>query len=430
MNLIEVKQRVIKSKLFKDSFWAVFGNGIGDGLMLLAGILIARILGKDVYGEYGMVKSTMFYIASFATFGLGFTSTKYIAQYISEQSQYIKCIVRDSITITLVFSGLIALLLVSFAHPLANFVEEPSLKIAFQALAGVVMFRAITRTQIGILSGFKQFQLIARNSVISGIFLLLICIPFSYYAGLKGSLLALFFSQLFNSIINYVSIKTIIKGVHNQVLKDFKKELINFSFPVALQESSYTLCHWTGIMLLTRYSSVGELGLYTAAAQWNAIITMVPGLLSNVFLSYLSSTVNDYSNHKKTVMRMLSINFVCTLLPFGAVYILAGFIASFYGPSFVDLPNVLRVLTFATIFDVCANVFKSEFMALGKTWTLFAVRCFRDVMLVVGVFVVLNIRGAEGGALSYGFVMVSVSVFFLIACVTIYRILIRKNNSK
>ena len=45
------------NKFFKDSFWAVFGNGMGYALLLLAGIIIARFLGKDLYWEYGFVKT-------------------------------------------------------------------------------------------------------------------------------------------------------------------------------------------------------------------------------------------------------------------------------------------------------------------------------------------------------------------------------------
>ena len=66
--LTEITHRLRNSQLFKDSFWAVFGNGLGNFLLLMAGILIARLLGKDVYGEYGMVKTTMFHMAAFSTF--------------------------------------------------------------------------------------------------------------------------------------------------------------------------------------------------------------------------------------------------------------------------------------------------------------------------------------------------------------------------
>ena len=59
--------RIKDSSLFKDSFWAVFGNGLGNFFLLFAGILIARSLGKDVYGAYGLSKAIMFQVAVFST---------------------------------------------------------------------------------------------------------------------------------------------------------------------------------------------------------------------------------------------------------------------------------------------------------------------------------------------------------------------------
>ena len=76
IDLPSLYQKIKTNKLAKDSFWSIFGNGLGNLLLLIAGIIIARFLGKDLYGEYGIVKTTMFYIAAFSTFGLGYTSTK------------------------------------------------------------------------------------------------------------------------------------------------------------------------------------------------------------------------------------------------------------------------------------------------------------------------------------------------------------------
>ena len=106
-------------------------------------------------------------------------------------------------------------------------------------------------------------------------------------------------------------------------------------------------------MLLTKYASVGELGLYSAGAQWNSIVLMIPSLLSNVVLSYLSGSVNDEKQHDKMVNRMLLINFATTMIPFVGVYVFANFIASFYGSSFVGLPELMRVMVFTTILESC-----------------------------------------------------------------------------
>lgn len=417
----KIRVTLLNSKLFRDSFWAVFGNGIGNALMLFSGIIIARLLGKELYGEYGIVKTTMFYIASFATLGLGVTSTKYIASLISENSIHVGNIIRDSISITLIFSGLIAFILFISASSLADFLNESSLVIAFKALAIVIIFKAITTTQIGILAGFKNFKTIAINSLLSGFVMLLLCIPLTYKFGLKGSLATLLISQIFNSLINFFSIRKKSKDIPLIKNVSYKKELICFSFPVALQESSFTICNWAAIMMLTKISSIGEVGLYTASAQWNSIITMIPGLLINVVLSYLSGSVNQKHLHEKTLKLMLCVNFITTIIPFIIVYFLANFIASFYGDSFSEMPSVLRVLTFSTILEACASVYKSELLALGKTWLLFSIRFVRDFVLVVSVFVLLNYTDGKNGAIMYSWAVVIMSVIFLLTLFIVYK---------
>lgn len=416
-----IKQK-INSKLFRDSFWAVFGNGIGNALMLLSGIIIARLLGKDLYGEYGIVKTTMFYIASFATLGLGVTSTKYIASLISQNSTHVGNVIRDSMHITLLFSGLIAFVLFLSSSFLANFLNEASLAIAFKTLAIIIIFKAITTTQIGILAGFKKFKTIAVNSVCSGLAMFVLSIPLTYVFGLKGSLLTLLLSQMFNTLINFYSVRKESRITPMAKNVSYKKELIFFSFPVALQESSFTICNWVAIMMLTKYSSLGEVGVYTASAQWNSIITMIPGLLVNVVLSYLSGSVNAKRQHEKTLKLMLCINFATTIFPFVIVYILANYIASFYGESFGEMSSVLRVLTFSTILEACSSVYKSELLALGKTWLLFSIRFVRDLILVLSVFMLLNYTDGYNGAIMYSWAVVIMSTIFFLVLFLTYKI--------
>lgn len=420
---------VKNNKFFKDSFWAVFGNGFGNGFLLLAGILIARFLGKELYGEYGVVKTTMFYIASFATLGLGVTSTKYIATLLNSKPIHVKNVIHDAMTITVIFSSIIAIIIFIIAPFLANLLNEEQLVLALRALSVVIIFKAITTTQIGVLAGFKEFKTIALNSLSSGLLMLVICVPLTYFWGLKGALLSLLFSQIFNSIVNYMGIKRKSRSFSFVEKVSYKKELAYFSFPVALQESSFAICNWAAIMLLTKLSSMGEVGLYTASAQWNSIITMIPGLLINVILSYLSSSINNSIKHKKTLKLMLRINFFTTIIPFVIVYFLADFIASFYGKSFEGMPSVLRILTFSTILEACASVYKSELLALGKTWLLFSVRLFRDMILVIGVYILLTFSNGVDGAIMYSWAVVVMSALFFLVLLVSYNIICKRNEN-
>lgn len=422
MGKVHLLERLRQSSLFKDSFWAVFGNGAGYGLLLLAGILIARFLGKDVYGEYGMVKTTMFYIAAFSTFGLAYTSTKFIAQYKAENPARLRSILQSSLLITLCSSITLAVLLIIFAPFLADYLGEPSLTMPFRLLGGIIVFRALSTTQQGILAGFGEFKVLARNNVLAGLVMMFLCVPFTYYWLLPGALSSLALSQFFSVVINSLTISRIRKSLPTSDGMPYVRKLLLFSLPVAMQEFTFTLSNWGSSLLLVKYASLGEMGIYSATTQWNAIITFIPGLLSNVVLSHLSGSLNNKESHKRTIHRMLLVNLCCTLLPFFIVLLSSDWISSFYGSTFDGMAIVLQVNVFATIFTCCSNVLGAELIAKAKIWESFTFRCLRDLTILIGIYALLTFRNGQDGALCCSIVSVVASASYFFMLYAYYRI--------
>ena len=429
---MNLKTRIGNSRLAQDSLWAVCGNGLGYGLLLIAGIIIANFLGADVYGEYGLVKVTMLYIAGFATLGLGISSTKFIANALKEEYSSIKSLARDAMQITLIFSTLLASLLVVFAIPLAHFLKEPGLVPAFRVLGAIVICKALNSTQNGILAGFGDFRAIAQNNVASGLLMLGSCIPLTYFYKLDGAFVALFISQAFNAVLNWLSLRKRLRTLKRQKPVSRKKDLVLFSFPIALQELNYTVCSWGGIALLTKLSSVGQVGIYTAVNQWNGVITFIPGLLSNVILSHLSGTTGNARAHRHTLRTMLGVNFITTLIPFVVIYILAGWIAGFYGPTFTEMKGVMRVLMLATIFSACATVLYHELLSRGHNWLLLGYRIFQDAVILGLTWVLLLQRPAfpgSDGAMYYAIGYVSGAlIYFSILLITVKAVNRKQDN--
>lgn len=411
-------QRFRSSKLFTDSAWAVFGNGFGNALLLAAGILIARLLGKDLYGEYGVVKTTMFHIAGFATFGLGYTSTKFIAQYISENISKVKSIAKASLTITLISSCLLCALLFVFSHKLAIYINNPQLALPFRFLGIIIVCKAIATTSSGIISGFKDFKRQGRNNIVSGALLLVAAPVLTYYWGLRGSLLALLLSQLTLSLLNLLVLKSLLSGRYYSE-ESFIKPLLVFSLPVAMQELTYTLSHWLGPLLLAKFASLGEVGLYSAAGQWNVIVRFIPGLLSSVVLSYLSSATKK-QEHNKMVYKLLGINLGCTLIPFLIILVFSGLIVKLYGQTFTGLQAVINIFIFSTVFSVVARVFQNDFISRGKNWLMFGIRAGKDIITISALYIVLRMTAGEHAAMNYAIIDVAANVLFLSTLVLFY----------
>ena len=71
----------IGSRMAHGAFWTFCGTVLGKFFVLIAGIVVANILGKEQYGELGLVRSTINMFVIFGAAGLGLTATKYIAEF-------------------------------------------------------------------------------------------------------------------------------------------------------------------------------------------------------------------------------------------------------------------------------------------------------------------------------------------------------------
>ena len=141
-------EKVTDNQIVRDSSWAVIGSAVSKCAAMVVSIIIARLLGVEEFGEYGMVKTTLFYIAVFSTFGLGSTATRYMAQCDADDHLSIYNLIRNSISITLITSTVMAVLLFTCAHLIT---DEPHLISILRYTSLIVIFNAINTTQLGLL---------------------------------------------------------------------------------------------------------------------------------------------------------------------------------------------------------------------------------------------------------------------------------------
>lgn len=421
-------QRLKKSPLFKDSMWSLIGSAVGRGLSLVAGILVARFLGKDLYGEFGIIKTTLIYIEIFSTFGLGFTATKYIADFKNGNHSRVASVCKATLNITLATSGFMALLVLIFAEQIAVLIDAPHLYNTLRITAAGIIVNAINIAQIGILSGFTEFKAIAKNTTIAGVITFILTILLTYYWGLNGAVIALVLSYGAQCLLNNISVRSCVRQYEKPVgsQKVLYKELLTFSFPIALQESLYSIVNWVISFMLIKMCGYGELGLYSAAAQWAAIISFIPGILRNVTLSHLSSNTNNQTVHDRTLKAMLLVSVGSTAVMFLFILLFLNLVCSFYGETFVGLKGVLIAQTFCAIVISTSNVYAQEFMSRGKNWAVFICRFTRDLIaLVIAFFIILSIQNS--GALVLSLSVLVMNIAYLITLALIYRLQLRNN---
>src|SRR5262245_51457817 len=79
----------LRRRLVGGAIWSTISSIIAQGSSAVASIITARLLGRSIYGELGMVRSTVGLFDAIAVMGLGITANKYVAEF--RRSDPAKC---------------------------------------------------------------------------------------------------------------------------------------------------------------------------------------------------------------------------------------------------------------------------------------------------------------------------------------------------
>ena len=420
--IANIATRLRNSRLANDSFWALVGSALGKGLSFLAGVAIARMLGSELYGEYGTIKNTLMMIAIFSSLGLGYSATKFIAECMrTNDMQRIADTHHIAMLLTFAMSGVIALLLLIFAPHVALWIDAPHLDNTLRLSAIAIVFNAINTTQTGEMAGLGIYRRLALNSAWAGIFTFASSVIGALYYGFDGAIVALIVSLIFNAIINHISIRRVLKtsGPSRGIDRAYMRSIVRFSIPIALQESLYAITHWISIFILIKLAGYAELGISQAAVQWFSVLLFIPGAIRNVALSHLAETNNDKQSNRHIMRRLIQISLVSTVTPGIIVLLLAQWIASWYGASFDGLALVLCIMVFTAIVCCIANVLTQTFIAHGRNWTIFTAGLLRDVGTVITTYYAILNYGH--GALCAACSMLLFQFIYLVVMTLAYK---------
>ncbi|MHC4619367.1 MAG: oligosaccharide flippase family protein [Planctomycetota bacterium] len=105
-----------RRRFAKGAFWSVAAAVVSQGMRFLAFVIVARSLGKTVFGELGMIQHTVGLFGVSAGLRLGLTATKHVAEFRSADPARAGRIIALSSVTALISGGLLGIA-VFFASP-------------------------------------------------------------------------------------------------------------------------------------------------------------------------------------------------------------------------------------------------------------------------------------------------------------------------
>lgn len=436
MSIGEIKQQLhdspIAHKIATGAFWSFVGTVVASMLGLLSSIIIARILGKNAFGEYGVIQSTIGMFGLLAGFGLGQTATKYIAEFRYSDIHKTGRIIGMSYVFSLITATIISLLLVLMAPYLAaKTLAAPHMTNVLRVSSIMLFISALNGAQNGAICGFSAFRAIAKINLISGLFSFPIMIVFTYNFGLIGTIWGMIITMSVNWCLSHIALKHEMKNFGIAVnIKNCSQELAilwQFSFPSVLVGLVVGPANWVcNAMLVNTPNGYAEMGVYNAANQWRNALSFLPNILSPVILTTLVESRGDQnkSQIKKSVTIALVFSLIAILLPTLILLALSPLIVKLYGQNY-QVPISLFVLIM--IVTALSNIGSSLYVCLqsiNKIWIGLAGNILWAITIIVLFYLMLPYK-AIGYATAN---LISYFITIIIIAVPIYNKLYKNNK--
>ncbi len=421
----------LRDRLIKGTAMNIIAVAFNQGSTLLVNIVIARILGKQSFGEYAMVQSTLLSVATLSQLATGFTASKYIAEYRCSDPERAGRIMGLCALVSVAVASLGTILLVAMAPILAeSMLKAPHLAFALVMGSGYLFFSAINGYQTGALSGLEAYGSLSIAGVASGVIAIASISLGAWWGGLDGTLIGLSISALARCAIHSwrLIMECRVQGIKPQYRGSLGREksvIHNFALPAALSGFYSMPMLWLANAFLVRQpGGYGEMALYSAANNLRIIVLFLPSVINSVGLSVLNNEkakgdIHHYNRVFKFNGFYILIASLCGIVAMG---IFGPSMLRLFGKDFGAGHLILWLLLAASLFDGLNIALYQYLQSMEKIWlSFFSINVPREAFLVVASYFLVQPYGGIGLAVAYLASTVLGFIFHLLLVTILYR---------
>ena len=379
-----------KKDLLKGSSWILIGNLFSKFLVFCATIAVTHILTKDLYGQLGIIRSTVQMFMAVSSFGIGATATKYIAEYRNKNAKYaIRVYWIASLFIAIMALFAVCMLLLFSSHIAYNMLHAPEIVNKLRVGAFILFFSLMNGAQSGALSGFEDFRHLSYSNILNGILEITLLPLGAYLWGLTGAVLGFGSCFLLVFIYNTYHVNNNFKRTSINifsVVKEIKPAdfsiLYKFSFPIALSSWLILVMYWVSKTMIVKDADFTSMANYDVAEQFKAQLMFIPGILSQVLLPILTNrTAEKQSDEAKSMIWMnIRINIIITFSIFLIILLFGKYILMIYGKEYTNT-FPLYILCFCAVIDSISNSYVPVIISTNKVWNVLVFNLIWGIIL-------------------------------------------------
>jgi O-antigen/teichoic acid export membrane protein len=393
----------LASRLAHGTFWSLIATVVYRGSTLVSSIVVARFLGREEFGKFGIIQSTVMMFLVVASAGIGLTATRFVSQFRTKQPDS----AGGAIGLALIASGaggsIASLALYYLSAPIAaRLLAAPELSTILRIASPGLLLAALNAAQVGSLMGLEAFRPLAVVNGIAGGLSLPIVVAGVYLYGLRGAVWGTIISMALMCGCSQIALwrqcrreSIVIQLAQSRAQLHI---LWQFTVPAALAACLVGPINWAcAAMLVNQPNGYAEMGIFNAANQWFGALLFLPTILGQAALPALSESFSDQNSLR--VSKLVKFCIKANLLIVGPVVILGSlaspFIMGLYGKGFSQSWLVLVVVFFTAGIMALQTPIGDLLVASGKMWMGFGLNGIWAVAFIVATIFAIH-WGAQG----------------------------------
>lgn len=369
----------LKNTAVKGLFWSGLERFGSQGIQLIIGIIVTRILQPEDYGLLGMIM--IFVAVGQALVDSGFGSALIIKK---DPTQ------GDYSTVFYFNMGVSILLyaILYFTTPfIADFYDKPQLILLIRVIGIAIIFNSLSLIHQVILQKKFNFKILATTNILGTVVAGLI----SIFLALKGfGVWALIAQYFIKSLITTVSMWIFCKWAPNLVfnLKTLK-QMFNYGIRLTTANLVYTIFSNIYANIIGKLFPVNLLGFYTRAVQLQEFpVKTVTGTFQRIAFPVFSMMNDNFERQKNAVRKTIrTLAFITYPLIFGLIAVSDEMFLVLFTEKWLPASVYFKLLCLIGIFYFILTIFGEIIKAHGRSGWILLIELVTKSILIINIVI-------------------------------------------
>ncbi len=395
----------------KGTAFVIAGMAASHALWFVARLLIVNNLSKENLGIYSLVVAIVSIVAPLASLGLWEGSTRYISIFLgqdrTEDAGYVQ---RSSLRIGAITGAGACAVIVLLSGVLSRYVfYKPELSVPLMVMSLYIPAYVIAYIVSAVVRGYGDIspKVYFMDVGQPFFFLVLLCVILLFGLPFINIVSAYAFSMVvtFAIVALYGYRKTGIGPFGFGESGSYVGELLRFSVPVLSLDIMFLMFRWVDTLMLGRYGTAEEVGVYSVSVSLAAFLTLPLFALDTVYMPvagelFAKDRLSDLARTYQVLTKWI---FSVTLPVFFILFFFPEMTITFlFGERFTDSAVPLRILSIGFLFNAFLGTNTMLLLVMGLSKAVMKVAAFGTALNIILNYILIKHvgLGMSGAALA------------------------------